>query len=177
MKLPTITKWSAGDQPDATLFNQVSYALDFALNPPQAWVVKTGAAQSIPVTTYTPISFSAIVLDTGAAAGDAPVWTAADPTKIYLWTPGWYDIEANVEWASSTAGNRRVLSVAHMGVNKWRTDMRANGVMKQRVSGTWFINSGEYLQLNVWTDTAQSTGADPLQNSLRTGIRVRWFSL
>lgn len=177
VKLPTVTQWTAGNQPDADMFNDMSYALTFAMNPPQAWVVKTGTAQAIPAATWTTVQFSSIVLDTGAAAGDAPVWTSGDNTKLYLWTPGWYDIEANLEWASNTDGTRRLFGVAHMGQIKWRTDILAKGNMKQRVSGTWFVNAGEYLQAHCWTNTAQSLAADQGQNSLRTGIRVRWFSL
>lgn len=177
MRLPTIARWSAGDQPDVTLFNEVSYALNFAMQPPQGWVVKTGTAQAIPLSTWTPINLSSVVIDTGAAAGDAPTWTASEPSRIYIRTPGWYDMEASLNWASNTGGTRRLLGIRHMGNFRWRTDVRAAGDMKQRFYGTVFVNANEYLELYAYTDTAQSLAADPGQNSLRTGFKFRWFSM
>lgn len=177
MKVPDLTRWSAGDQSDAELFNEISYTLDFLMAPPQAWVVKTGAAQAIPAATWTPVNLSSIVIDTGAAAGDAPVWTAANASRIYVKTPGWYDIEANMHWASNTDSTRRLFGVAHGGIVKSRIDVLAKGDMKQRLTTTWFLNLGEYMELYCWTNTAQSLAADQGQNSLRTGMKLRWFSL
>lgn len=172
-----MSRWSAGDQPNTDLFNEISYTLDFAMHPPQGWVVKTGTPQAITLSAWNAVNLSAVVLDTGAVAGDSPAWTVAQPSRIYFQTPGWYDIEANIHWATNTGGTRRLLGIGHMGFIKWRTDVLAKGDMKQRLYGTYFINAGEYLELYAWTDTAQSLAADPVQNSLRTGMKFRWFSM
>lgn len=182
MNLPSILKWSAGDQPDADLFNRISYALDFAMAPPQAWVVKTGTAQAIPAVTWTPVNLTTIVMDTGAAAGDDPVWTVASPSRLYARTPGWYDIEANLHWASNTDSTRRLMGVAHTSVDavtrtKSRIDVLAKGDMKQRLFTTWFLNAGDWIEIQAFTNTAQSLAADQGQNSLRTGLKMRWFSM
>lgn len=164
------------------MFNDVSYALSFLAAPPQTWVVKTGTGQAIPAATWTTLTLSSIVLDSGAVAGDPAAWLSATPSRIYARTPGWYDIEGNVEWASNTDSTRRLFGIAHLGVDsvsrlKTRIDVQARGNMKQRVSTTWFLNADEYLELWVWTNTAQSLAADPGTNSLRTGLRMRWFSM
>lgn len=157
---------------------ETSYALDFAMSPPEAWVVKSGTPQSIStINAWVPVNLTTVVIDTGAANGDSPVWTAAEPTKLYLWTPGWYDIEANVHWANSTDNLRRMMAVSHNGTLRFRNDIMARADMKQRLSGMWFINAGEYLEMQVWTSTSQSLAADQGQNSLRSGIKARWFSL
>ena len=178
MKLPTVTKWTAGDQTDASMLNEVSYALDFAMSPPEAWVVRNSTQLNVtPSATWISVPLTTTVIDTGAAVGDSPVWDSANPTRMTLWTPGWYDLEGNVHWASNTDGLRRMMAVAHNGTRRFRTDIVAKADMKQRVSGMWFLNAGDYLELQVWTTNVQLLAADPGQNSLRAGLKARWFSL
>lgn len=182
MKLPTVTRWSAGDQVDVQFFNDVSYALDFAMKPPQAWVVKT-ATQSVTPNTWVPVSLNSIVIDTGAEAGDAPVWTAANPTKLYPQTPGWYDIEANVSWTSLVDNAWRILGIRHSGNDgivrvKSRIDVASRGATKQRMAHTWFVNGGDSIEMVVWSAAAAATTVTTdTTNSMRPGIRLRWFSM
>lgn len=177
MKLPTVARWSAGDQPDAAMFNDMSYSLNFAMSPPEAWVVRNGAGQSVTLNVFTPINFTHIIIDTGADAGDDPVWESFEPAKVYMKTPGWYDIEGNIHWASSTDNLRRIITVAHNGTHRFRNDIVSRADMKQRVSGMWFLNAGDYLELYAFSSSTTSLAADPGQNSLRAGLKLRWFSM
>lgn len=185
MKLPSTRKWSAGDQADASVFNEVSTALDFLANPPSTWVVASGAthALAVPGSTFTTVNLTASLIDTEVAAGYSAMWTSANPSRVYAQTPGWYEVEANVQWLSVNDSARRLLMLVFTGSDgvarsKARTDVASIGTMIQRLSYPLFMNAGEYVEMKVFTGgAATSLLADPGSNYLRNGIRMRWFSL
>jgi len=66
--------------------------------------VYAGAPQSIPNGAQTAIIFSSVRHDT--MAGIEPMWTASDPTKVVLRTPGLYVATACVEFEANNSGER-----------------------------------------------------------------------
>lgn len=180
MRLPALTKWSAGDQPDASVFNEITYAIDFMNSPPAGWVV-AAAAQSIPLTTWTSLTFDTAVEDREADLNPAtPMWSNANPTRLYARTPGWYDIELFVSWPNTGTGTQRLqrlLPSPLLGTAVARMDQINVNALKTRNVYSMFLNAGDYVEAQVYTGTASSTATTAANNSERTGLRMKWFSL
>jgi hypothetical protein len=183
VNLPDLTKWNAGDQHDEDMFNAVSYALNFLLSPPECCVSQT-SAQSIPngVVTATPITFDTLVKDNDG------MWASGHPTYITIQTPGWYEIEWAVSWASKQSGDTtiRLQSLYLNGAYGIDSSYAYNDFVNDAsiTPSVWltydlFLNPGYQLSLGVMqgTGASLSTASSPTAKDKQTFLRVRWASL
>lgn len=181
MELPNLSMWDAGTQHDETTFNAVSDVLNFLLAPPECRVDQT-SAQSIPtgVTTATAITFDTLVKDTDG------MWDSGHPTYITIQTPGWYEIEWAVSWATKTSDT--TIRIQNMFLNG-DLDIDSSYAYNEFVNNAsptpdiWqtydmFLNQGDQLTLGVFQGTGASLStSSSTAKDHQTFLRVRWASL
>ncbi len=184
MDLPNIALWNAGAEHDADTFNDLSDAQRFLLNPPEVCVRQT-VAQSIPVGLT---NATALTFDTKERDNEDPVsWDAATPTYITIQTPGWYEIEWAVSWATRADNTLRLSSpylngVMGRAVNSVALSSYLDvGATTPQIWQTYdaFLNVGDKVSLGVChaSATALSTASSPTLSDQQTFLRVRWASL
>jgi hypothetical protein len=180
MILPTLTPWNAGKQTDETLLNSVSYALNFLLAPPEAKVSQT-AAQVIATgtTTATAVTFDTLVKDNDG------MWNAATPTFLTVQTPGWYEAEWAVSWATKADTTIRLQCLYTNGAFAIAKTLCYNDYVNN--SGTtpqvWmsydlFLNAGDTVSLGLMQGSGAnlSTASSASLKDQQTFLRLRWAS-
>ena len=183
MELPNLARWSAGDQHDEDMFNDVSYALNFLLNPPECRVEQT-TAQSIAtgVATATSITFQNVNIDNDG------MWNAGTPSLITIQTSGWYEIEFAVSWATkSSDATVRFSGLVVNGANAaasivaWTEFMNDSSPTPDMVTTyDYFFSTGDTVALGAMQNTGANlnTGStSPVTKDQQTYLRVRWASL
>jgi hypothetical protein len=100
--LPVFPAFAFQSVPSIAVLNQVAYDATFTGTPPGQVLLTTSAAQSIPASTLTAITW-------GAAANTGPdtMWTSG--SQLTAQTPGYYDLDAQVAYATSTSGAREIM--------------------------------------------------------------------
>jgi hypothetical protein len=183
MKLPRTDPWKAGDQLSAEDFNEIEYAFNFLLNPPECVIYQT-AVQSVANSSFATVSMGAAYTDTesDASSGETKMWNPAiDKNKITIQTAGWYEVEYHSAWAVVAGNDRRSRYVGladgtRAGLND---DISQNGIINEGTSMIeTFLARGSTLAMGVW----QSTGGS-INTSLtgpwyrRFYLRAKWVSL
>jgi hypothetical protein len=179
--LPSVAQWNAGDQHDADMFNAVSYTFGFLLNPPEC-EIRQNAAQSIPnnVTTATAITFATAPRD------NDQMWDGANPTYVTVKTPGWYEAEWAVSWATKADTTQRMQCVYVNGVfaavNSFGYNMFINdSTTTPQIWMTYdlFLNIGDRVSVGLMqgTGSALSTASSSTLKDQQTFLRLRWASL
>jgi hypothetical protein len=183
MIIPRVERWVAGEQPTEVHFNKVKDLISFIQNPPEVHVVQRGTPQSIPNGVWTAITFTHAIRDTEAQYDAAnPMWSVANPTRIYIRTAGWYSIEVFTSFASSADNNRRIQALGLNG-NMTGTDMRGRfdsrntSAHKNRSAYDIFLEPGTYVELGVYQDRGSALSLnDPGYDGGRTSVRMKWSS-
>jgi len=181
MELPTLSQWDAGMEHDEDAFNEVSYALSFLLNPPEI-VVKQTAAQSIASGTT---NLVAITFDTLTKDNDS-MWAAGTPTIVTVQTPGWYEIEYAVSWATKSSDQTlRGLALCLNGVMPLGNAIGYAEFINDSVTTPqlwqtydYFFNVGDTVTLGVIQNSgsALSTASSASLLDQQTFLRLRWAS-
>ena len=83
-----------GDLTETNLNTEIRDSYLLLLNPPAA-SVRRSTSQSIPSGAVTPISFDTVNFDTEDPA--TPFWAVANPTRLTITTPGWYECVGSAE--------------------------------------------------------------------------------
>jgi len=159
---PDPRSWYAGTSADADLFNKLSDAFEWAIAPPELWVLRT--------TTFTMnqntnlegvVPFDTKFVDNCAAFG-APMWNSANPTRMVIQVEGWYEISMQTTWNSSTDFFRRIQSInvnwnGAVGLQTCPYETVSNKDQPVMVSEcVKYLYAGDYLELGLYADTASS---------------------
>lgn len=182
MELPDISRWNAGAEHDEDMFNDVSYALNFLLEPPECRVDQTSTqAIATGVTTATAVTFQSAAFDTDG------MWDVAHPTYITINTPGWYEVEFAVSWATKTTDTTlRIQSLYLNGdfaINSsiCYGEFINDSVTTPQISQSYdmFLSDGDQLSLGLMQNTGSSlsTASSASVKDQLTFLRVRWASL
>jgi hypothetical protein len=182
MELPDLNMWNAGTAHDQTTFNAVSYALNFLLAPPECRVDQTSAqAIATGVITATPITFDTLVKDNDG------MWDSSHPTYLTIQTPGWYEIEWAVCWATKTSDTTiRIQNLFLNGDYAIDSSYAYNEFVNfsSPTPEIWqsydmFLNQGDQLSLGVFqgTGASLSTASSGTAKDKQTFLRLRWASL
>jgi hypothetical protein len=188
MILPSLKPWLAGDQVDEDLFGRAQNAIDFLMTPPEAIVGATAAQTNMTNTTYVKVTFNLVKKDSEAAYdATKPLWSASQPDRLTIRTPGYYEIHYGVWWdagASGTDASNRQVALKFNGQSEpeGRYDEVARGSNSLLVSAEyeWFFNVNDYIELYGWQD---SGGTRSLLSAAAAGqeyasfLRVKWVSL
>lgn len=173
--------WNAGTQHDETTFNAVSYALNFLLTPPEVEVNQTSAqAIATGTATATPITFDSVTTDTD------DMWDPAHPTYVTVQTPGWYECEWAVSWATKADTTIRIqplyingaFAIANsFGYNVFVND--SGPTPQVRMSYDLFLNIGDQVSLGLMqaSGASLSTASSGTLKDQQTFLRLRWASL
>ncbi len=175
--VPTPLDWIAADGTFITAaIGQagVGDVLDFLLDPPGAQVRRT-TAQSIPVSTQTPIQFDAEDSD-----NDAMHNTGSNTSRLTCNTPGRYLVAGAIPYDGGTTGNREARIVKNgsgSGVAGGRVLIAAPGggalVMVTPTIEVAMI-AGDFLELAAFHSNAASLTTTAI-NSLFPIFRARWI--
>lgn len=182
MNLPDITKWNAGVAHDEVMFNAVSDTLNFLLNPPECSVQQT-SAQTIPTGTTTA---TAVVFDTLNTDNDS-MWDSGDPTVLTIQTPGWYEIEWAVSWATKSSDTTLRMQALYLAKNYAIASAIAHNdfindsvtTPQVRMSYDLFLVAGDQLSVGLIQSTGSNlnTASSASVKDQQTSLRVRWASL
>jgi hypothetical protein len=183
MELPDLSGWNAGAEHDEDMFNAVSYAFNFLLDPPECRVNQT-SVQSIPTgtTTATAITFQSASVDNDG------MWDGAHNTYITIQTPGWYEVEFAVAWATKTTDTTlRGHGLYVNGAFTFATSVFAyNEIVNDStttpqpsMSYDMFLNTGDQLSLGViqGSGAGLNTASSASVKDQQTFLRIRWASL
>lgn len=112
--------------------------------------VYRGSAQTIPDSLVEPVSFSDEWFDSDCC------WDVANPTRLTVRTGGVYCVYGNVVWVNSAAGYR-FLAITLNGNSRYIALCSAVAVAGvgpfMNVSGLFFLNEGDYVELRVFQTT------------------------
>lgn len=146
---------------DVTLNTEVRNAYNLLLNPPICQVHASSPnsiAAGTYMTTWTAISWDATAVIDTEASGGTPMFSSANPTRITVQTPGWYECIGTVSFNIGAS-------------NIWTTAFRVNGTAYYAGSSTGFVgtsnqganptnlisfNAGDYLELVVTHDSTSA---------------------
>lgn len=179
--VPDSNLWNAGMLTDEQLFDSLSYALNFLLSPPEVVVVQT-TAQAIASNggTATFITFQSSTRDTDG------MWNAGTPNLVTVQTPGWYEAEWAVIWASKADTTSRVQSISVNGntdVNfmmPYADYVNVSGGVTPEVWMNYdlFLNAGDTVSLavNQTSGASLSTASASGDATAQTFLRLRWAS-
>lgn len=183
LTLPDLRIWNAGDKPTKDSFNKLADAFEFAAAPPELWIARVASLTTAPNNVMVP--FDKVLLDNCAALG-APMWTSAQPTRLYCQLSGWYETMISTSWNSSADFFRRIQAL----------DKNANGALTlsfaryETVSsgGTpimvseypLFLTAGEYIELEIYADTASSQIVTQVTETpdyrFAASVHMKWVS-
>lgn len=184
MIVPQPKLWTAGEAPDADMFNDRASAVqEFLLEPPMAEARQT-VVQNVPTGSWTVIQ-----LDTTDKDNDGIVDLAND--KFVIQTPGWYEVTVGVGYnTGTTTPSRTGRRIAAFAVNgaigggggiKGRRDCTPSrtATHSTRTGGSLafhFLNANDYIQLVGWQDSGETTPTYVSQVTAQPFMSVRWFS-
>ena len=99
---PVFPSFAFQETPSIAKLTQLAYDASFLLTPPGQVLLTATGAQSIPNSTNT-----AITWNTAANSGPDMMWTSG--SQVTAQTPGYYDLDAQVIFASNSTGARQVM--------------------------------------------------------------------
>lgn len=144
----------AGNEPSDSAFSQLTTAINYALYPPAAKIIRT-TTQSVNSSTATALSCDSSVLSTGTSTG--MVNLGANPTRITIVDPGIYSIKGFAGWAANTTGvrayNLRKNGVTVISSSVIPTVSGAGNAPSMTLQGWESLIAGDYLELIVSQDS------------------------
>lgn len=160
----TISKTTFGDV--------VKADLDYLANPPACRVTKS-ALQVI--TTGAP---TAIIFDSERYDTDTMHDTVTNNTRITIRTAGLYLVGANVEWASSTLGTYRQLSIRLNGSTAvaWVLQAPPSQVLRQNLSAVYKFAVNDYVELIAEHDKGSDINVS-LTGNISPEFWATWLGL
>lgn len=178
MRLPVLTNWTAGDAPDQDLLNEIDYAIQFLLNPPEA-VFESTVVQALPAGFFTPITFQNIRVNNDG------MWNAATPTIMTIKTPGWWHFDLQDVCESKADDKRRITGIDIAGgvlrgdIHTLNSPGASFGVAKHIQSEfDAFCNVGDQLRLLFFQQA--TTSINTLAGTTRGDrciLSARWVGL
>lgn len=135
---------------DANFNTEIRDAALLMLNPPSGSIRRGSGSQSIPANTLTVVVMDTLNFDTEDPA--TPMWSAANPSRLTVTTPGWYECVATAEWtvtsgATFTAGFRINGSTLY-----WGSSVSSNpalGFLDNSPVNLIAMNPNDYIELVV----------------------------
>ena len=100
--LPVFPAFAFGEAASIAKLNQLAYDAAFLLTPPGQVLLTSTGAQSIPNATLT-----AVTWNTATGSGPDTMWTAG--SQCTAQTPGYYDLDAQVNFTSNATGARQAM--------------------------------------------------------------------
>lgn len=160
---PDPRSWYAGTAANATLFNQLADAFEWAIAPPELWILRVanftmnqnGNLEGV-------VPFDKVLIDTCATLG-SPMWNSANNTRMVVQVEGWYEIMMQTTWNSSTDFFRRIHTLnvnwnGAVGLQTCPYETVSNKDFPVMVSEcAKYLYVGDYLELQCYADTASST--------------------
>lgn len=144
--LPRITPAIAAQPVAATMFTQqVGGLVAFQLRGPLA-VFRQMANQAIPSGAWTAVSWDTIDQDTAGG------WSSANPTRYTAQVPGWYEVDARVDFVAGTTAFRSLALQINGYVNSVDRCAKmqvppVSGVDTALTTSTClFLATGDYLE-------------------------------
>lgn len=120
--------------------------------------VRKTATQSIPGSTWTPISWDAEEYD------DAGHWSSAAPTRITFEEAGRYLVLPNLIFASNSTGNRlwRAIRNGDQARELAEDSIDAPPGFQARISGSLIVNAaaGDYIEIEAFQDSGGNLNLD-----------------
>lgn len=170
--IPSEITWTTNQIVSAAQLNaNLRDAINFIITPPLC-ILRQTVAQSIGSAGATPILFDSEDIDR-----DNGHSTTTNTSRYTAQTAGYYHVDAIVAWASNTTGARwSFLSINGTAANGRVTMLAPSASLAETpVSGTVFLNVGDYLELQGRQDSGGSLNtsvAAPHQSSMT----IRWVS-
>lgn len=173
--IPALPNFAALTVGSATALNQLRDAVNFWALPPRCLAYRS-TNQAIPNgMVATAVSMDSEVYDI-FQTGDTEMHTSDTPTRIYIRTPGKYEVGAQLRWSSGGAGTIRIARIILNGTTLLCEDARAPLAGTSTTTCTpppteRHLNVGDYIELVALHD-----GTAPLDIVGGTGVnflRVR----
>lgn len=181
MELPDLSAWQAGMEHDEEAFNAVTYALNFLLDPPECRINQTTAqAVANSTTTNTAMTFQSASLDNDG------MWDAGHPTYLTIQTPGWYEVEFAMCWATKADTTLRTQALTFNGDLALNSGVATayyinDGAATPQISQSYdmFLNTGDQLGLGALQNSGASLNSAPSASikDQQIYLRVRWSAL
>jgi hypothetical protein len=177
MSVPVLHTFVVGEVATASNIDNNTVTLgNFLLNPPHA-ILRQTAAQNIPLTTFTALTFDAEDVDS-----DNGHSTSSNTSRYTGQTPGWFQCSGIYRAAANASGRRRTRwAVATAAVSASDLEIDVNGsTIEQAIAAITrevFLNgTTDYVELQV-----SQSAANPLATHVGTAdqqsmMNVRWVS-
>jgi hypothetical protein len=149
----------------ANLNNNTSTALDFLLSGRPIAKLRRGAAQTIPTSNTTSISFDTVITDRDGG------YNSSSPTIWTCHTAGWYSASHGVPWVTSTsAALASVLQVNGSSVSASSIGYYSSRTSIPSASDVVYLNVGDQVSLGAY----QTSGGDLATSTNYNGA---WLTL
>lgn len=179
MLVPTVRTFTDPPDPTSILtyaeWNATLYdTVNLVLNPPMVHV-RQAVTQSIPNSTWTPLTFDTEIIDTEGIHS-----TATTPSRITPKTPGWYMGWFGGSWVNNTAGTRAVSprKNGNMAVSYGRMDWRpvAGGtVLKGLRFWMPFNGTTDYVEVIAWQSSGGALNTWATGDEVYPEMFLRWW--
>lgn len=173
--VPVVPTFSTGIPASSTL-NALAAALTWAQSPPKA-VLRSAAAQSIPNTTWTSLTWD--TEDDDSVDGHS---TSSNPSRYTAVYAGWYLVNG-VYAAAANATSKRMTRWAVNGTAVTSTmvalppvTVAANGTACPAVGKLVYLGIGDYVELQAWQGTGGALLTDVAFTDGQSGMSVLWIS-
>lgn len=147
MTIPRARTWLDNDPLNTTNLNNDSAAVLFAQDPPAAIAIRSGAAQSIPNSTFTTITLDTEVADQGG------LWTSGAPTLLTFPEDGLYIAGGELLFASNATGYREVDLELNAAAFSLVADAKAaisGAATPVHASGLFLVAASNTLRMRVF---------------------------
>ncbi len=172
METPRPHLWTAGDQPSAESFNEISDAIEFLSNPPAAYVWAS-TTQSMSNATFTALNHQNELRDNDG------MWSAGNPSRLTCQTSGWYELEYGIFYGSAADFNWRTPAIRKNGNTFVAQSSMINcgADIMLRACYDMYLYAGEYLELMGYQASggSLSTAAGSLTGD-HTFLSATWTS-
>lgn len=176
--VPSPKTWVDGDIPDySELQTELFDAVNFLLNPPTVKVRQT-VAQSISASTWTPLSFDGVELDTHGAT------STADKTKVTPQVPGWYLGWCSNAWDTATGS----FTVGRRDISPWLNNttrimqwtqppVAFSGSTYPKPNRAFLVacnGTTDYIQVNVYQQSSTTMKTIANRTDYQPQLYLKW---
>lgn len=153
-----------------TLYSMTSAVTAKSIKPALAGVrVYRGSDQSIPDSAFTNLLFGTEKYDTASSVASTYHSNSSNTDRLTVPSglAGYYRIAANISWAVSATGTRR-MRIQHSTDGVIAADSRPGltGINTQMSLATeWYFAAGDYCYVEVWQNTGGALAIDGTTNT------------
>lgn len=184
MQLPRTEPWLAGStQPSEVEFNELEYAFQFLLRPPQCIIYQTTVQNIASGASVAATNMTALVdTESEVSSGVTKMWDSVNNNRITVQTPGWYEVEYATAWITGGGGDRRArwVSINNSGFAGEYDEIASAAIPNEgRNMIEWFFNTGDYMTLGLTqaSGSARDTQVTGFPWNRRCYLRAKWVSL